>query len=99
MAGHTCPWWGGFFIDNPLRRLLHKPERILAPYVRRGMKVIDFGCGMGLFSIAMAVSTLVGRAIGQGRPDLARRRAAIGSLVNMAYMGFMALVYKILDAS
>ena len=54
MAGHTCPWWGGYFIDNRLRRLLHNPEEILAAYVQPGMTVMDFGCGMGFFSIAMA---------------------------------------------
>jgi len=59
---HVCPWWGGYFIDNPLRRWLHNPERILAPYVEPGMTALDFGCGMGLFSIAMA--KLVGE---QGR--------------------------------
>ncbi len=51
---HVCPWWGGYFLDNRFRRLLHKPHMILAPYVREGMTVMDFGCGMGLFSIAMA---------------------------------------------
>lgn len=51
---HVCPWWGGYFLDNPLRRLLHHPERILEPYVRPGMTVLDFGCGMGLFSLAAA---------------------------------------------
>ncbi len=56
---HVCPWWGGYFIDNPLRRLLHSPERILGPHVRPGATVMDFGCGMGLFSIAMA--KMVGR--------------------------------------
>jgi len=54
LAGHVCPWWGGYFIDNRFRRLLHNPEKILAPYVQQGMTVMDFGCGMGLFSIAMA---------------------------------------------
>ncbi len=54
MAGHVCPWWGGYFIDNPLRRLLHKSERFLAPFVSPGMTVLDFGCGMGFTSIAMA---------------------------------------------
>jgi ubiquinone/menaquinone biosynthesis C-methylase UbiE len=54
MAGHVCPWWGGYFIDNRFRRLLHKPERILAPYVKPGMNVMDFGCGMGFFSIPAA---------------------------------------------
>jgi SAM-dependent methyltransferase len=59
---HVCPWWGGYFIDNPLRRWLHNPERILTPYVKPGMAALDFGCGMGLFTIAMA--KLVGE---QGR--------------------------------
>jgi ubiquinone/menaquinone biosynthesis C-methylase UbiE len=54
MGPHVCPWWGGYFIDNRLRRWVHNPERILAPYVRPDMTVMDFGCGMGMFSIAMA---------------------------------------------
>ena len=54
MAQHVCPWWGGYFIDNRLRRLLHTPEKILAPYLQPGLKVMDFGCGMGFFSIPMA---------------------------------------------
>jgi len=54
MVCHVCPWWGGYFIDNRFRRLLHKPEIILAPYVRDGMTAMDIGCGMGFFSIAMA---------------------------------------------
>ncbi len=51
---HICPWWGGYFIDNPLRRLVHNPDKILAPHVLPGMTVMDVGCGMGLFSIAAA---------------------------------------------
>jgi len=51
---HVCPWWGGYFIDHRFRRLLHKPEVILAPLVRPGLTVLDFGCGMGFFAIPMA---------------------------------------------
>ena len=54
MAGHVCPWWGGYFIDNPVRRWLHDPETILGPFVQPGMVVADIGCGMGIFAIAMA---------------------------------------------
>jgi ubiquinone/menaquinone biosynthesis C-methylase UbiE len=54
MGSHVCPWWGGYFIDNRLRRWLHNPGQILAPWVRPGMTAMDFGCGMGMFSIAMA---------------------------------------------
>jgi 2-polyprenyl-3-methyl-5-hydroxy-6-metoxy-1,4-benzoquinol methylase len=61
-------WWGGYFIDNRLRRLLHDPERLLGPYVTPGMTVLDVGCGMGWFSIPMA--KLVGT---QGRaPKISR---------------------------
>lgn len=54
MRPHVCPWWGGYFIDNRLRRWLHNPDRILTPYVSPGMTALDFGCGMGMFSIALA---------------------------------------------
>lgn len=54
MSPHVCPWWGGYFIDNPLRRWLHDPQTIVGPLVRPGMTVLDFGCGMGLFSLALA---------------------------------------------
>jgi ubiquinone/menaquinone biosynthesis C-methylase UbiE len=51
---HICPWWGGYFIDNRLRRWLHDPDQLLASYVAPGMVVLDVGCGMGHFSLAMA---------------------------------------------
>jgi ubiquinone/menaquinone biosynthesis C-methylase UbiE len=54
MGPHVCPWWGGYFIDNGLRRWIHNPGKILAPFVKPDMAVMDFGCGMGMFSIAMA---------------------------------------------
>ena len=41
MSAHVCPWWGGYFIDNFLRRLIHNPKRLLGPYVRPGMTVVD----------------------------------------------------------
>ncbi len=54
MSQHVCPWWGGYFIDNFLRRWLHQPEVFLGPFVSPGMTILDFGCGMGFTSIAMA---------------------------------------------
>ncbi len=43
-----------YTFDNPLRKLIHNPYKILGRYVGPGMKVLDIGCGMGYFSIAMA---------------------------------------------
>jgi 2-polyprenyl-3-methyl-5-hydroxy-6-metoxy-1,4-benzoquinol methylase len=55
MASYVCPWWAaGITINNPVRRLLHNPERIVGPYVAPGMTVLDIGCGVGWFSIPMA---------------------------------------------
>jgi ubiquinone/menaquinone biosynthesis C-methylase UbiE len=51
---HVCPWWLAYSFDNPIRKLFHKPQQMLAPYVREGMLVMDMGCGMGFFSIGMA---------------------------------------------
>ncbi len=54
MENRVCPWWMAYTFDNPLRRLVHPPEKILGPYLSSGMTVLDVGCGMGGFSIAMA---------------------------------------------
>lgn len=51
---HVCPWWLAYTFDNPLRRYVHDPRRILGPYLREGMTAVDIGCGMGFFSLGMA---------------------------------------------
>lgn len=54
MSNRVCPWWLGYFLASPLRRLLHSPENILRPHIREGMNVLDVGCGMGFFSLPAA---------------------------------------------
>ena len=54
MAGHTCPVWVGYLLINPLRKLLENPDRILGGFVRRGMTVLEPGCGMGYFTLPLA---------------------------------------------
>ena len=55
-SGHrgVCTWWIAYTFDNPVRRLIHKPQKVLGNYVKEGMTVMDLGCGMGHFSIGMA---------------------------------------------
>ena len=48
---YTCPWWLGYFLLNPFRRLVQEPSRILRPFVRPGMRVVEPGCGMGFFTL------------------------------------------------
>jgi len=51
---HVCPWWLGYLLASPLRRLQYDPARILAPYVREGMRVLEPGPGMGFFTLELA---------------------------------------------
>ena len=54
MAGHVCPFWAGYLLASPLRKLLHNPRRILSPWVNEGMRVLDVGSAMGFFSLPLA---------------------------------------------
>ncbi|OHB67166.1 MAG: hypothetical protein A2Y77_03275 [Planctomycetes bacterium RBG_13_62_9] len=54
MAEHACPYWAAYFLANRLRKLLQNPHKILAPYVRPKMTVLDVGSAMGFFSLPMA---------------------------------------------
>jgi ubiquinone/menaquinone biosynthesis C-methylase UbiE len=55
MAQHiVCPWWLGYLLLAPVRRLAQKPEEIVAPYVREGMSVLEPGPGMGYFTLELA---------------------------------------------
>ena len=50
----VCPVELAGSLDNRIRRWLQDPQKLLAPYVKEGLKVLDLGCGPGFFSIEMA---------------------------------------------
>ena len=54
MAHSICPWWLGYVLAHPVRRLWHNPVEILRPFVADGMVVLEPGCGMGFFTIELA---------------------------------------------
>jgi ubiquinone/menaquinone biosynthesis C-methylase UbiE len=60
LSHRVCPWWLGSLLASPLRRFLYDPEKVLGPYIREGMNVLDLGCGMGFFSLPIA--KMVGRS-------------------------------------
>ena len=82
---HVCPWWIGWLLASPIRKLGQDPARILSPYVREGMTVLEPGPGMGFFTLELA------RRVGPGGRVIAvdlqpqmlaglRRRAARAGL-------------------
>ena len=51
---HVCPWWIGYLLASPVRRILYQPARVLAPHVRQGMIVLEPGPGVGFFTLELA---------------------------------------------
>ena len=51
---HICPEWLAGFLDNWFRKWLQNPRKILGPYIKSGMTVLDFGCGPGFFTVEIA---------------------------------------------
>ncbi|MBZ5588839.1 MAG: methyltransferase domain-containing protein [Acidobacteriia bacterium] len=54
MAHRVCPWWLGYWLLSPLRKLRENPRKALGPHVREGMVVLEPGCGMGFFTLELA---------------------------------------------
>ena len=50
----VCPWWFGYLLLGPIRRRRHDPSAILAPYLHKGMTVLEPGPGMGFFTLELA---------------------------------------------
>jgi ubiquinone/menaquinone biosynthesis C-methylase UbiE len=50
----VCPVERAGHLDNRIRRWLQNPHKILRPYIKEGITVLDVGCGPGFFSIDMA---------------------------------------------
>ncbi len=87
MSKRVCPWWLGYWLVNPFRRLMHDPDKILAPFITARMTVLDIGPGMGFFSLPLA------RMVGAGGKVICvdvqermlralQRRAAAAGLVD-----------------
>ena len=81
MAVHVCPWWLGWFLDNPVRGWLQDPEEMLGPYVRPGMVCLDVGGGSGFFTRPLArlvgpTGTVIAVDVQQRMLDMLRRKAA-----------------------
>jgi SAM-dependent methyltransferase len=54
MSHSVCPWWIGWLLVSPVRRLWQDPRAIVGPYLRPGMTVLEPGPGMGFFTLDLA---------------------------------------------
>ena len=56
----VCPWYLGYFLASPVRKILQHPVKILSPHVKEGMTTLDIGSAMGYFTLPLA--ELVGKS-------------------------------------
>jgi len=49
-----CPVEHAGLLDTRIRRWVQKPRKIVGPYLKEGMTVLEVGCGPGFFTIDMA---------------------------------------------
>jgi hypothetical protein len=54
MLRPVYPWWLGYLLVSRMRRLSQDPGKVLAPYVREGMTVLEPGPCMGFFTLELA---------------------------------------------
>ncbi len=87
MSHRVCPWWLGYLLASPLRRLYHDPEDILRPYVHDGTTALEVGSGMGFFTLPLA--RFVGESghvvcvdLQQKMIDVVRKRATKAGLIS-----------------
>ena len=50
----VCPWWMGYLLASPIRRIFQSPTELLSPFVQAGMTVLEPGPGMGFFTLELA---------------------------------------------
>jgi ubiquinone/menaquinone biosynthesis C-methylase UbiE len=50
----VCPVELAGSLDSKIRKWFQNPNKILAPFIKEGMKVLDIGCGPGFFSVEIA---------------------------------------------
>jgi len=50
----VCPVERAGALDSELRKFVQNPQKILRPFIKEGMTVLDVGCGPGFFSVEIA---------------------------------------------
>lgn len=79
MNASVCPVEKSGMLDNKFRKLFQNPQKILKPYIKKGMVVLDLGCGPGFFSMEIAKllnksGTVICADLQDGMLDLVRQK-------------------------
>lgn len=53
-TNHLCPVERAGHLDTKIRRWVQNPRKIVGPYLKEGMTVLEVGCGPGFFTLDMA---------------------------------------------
>lgn len=89
MFGNEMVCWSYFMVFLVGR---FGQEHSTAGWIAHQWMTLSFMPAVG---ISVAVTAMVGKCIGMGRPDLARQRAFMGLGLALAYMGFCAIAFVV----
>lgn len=75
----VCPVEKAGMLDNKFRKFFQDPQKILKPYIKEGMAVLDLGCGPGFFSIEIGKlinnsGTVICADLQEGMLDIIRQK-------------------------
>ena len=93
MFGNEMICWGTFMVYYVGH---FGAEHSAAGWIAHQWMSLSFMPAVG---ISVAVTSMVGKCMGMGRPDLAAKRARLGLTVAMVYMGFCGLCFVLFRAS
>jgi ubiquinone/menaquinone biosynthesis C-methylase UbiE len=74
--------------DSEFRRWLHNPQKIIRPFISKGMTILDLGCGPGFFSIEMAKmiqgsGKIIAADLQEGMIEILRRKIHENGMENL----------------
>jgi len=82
---YLCPAERAGMLDISLRKLLQNPQKILKPFIKEGMTVLDVGCGPGYFSVEIAkmlnsLGKVIAADVQEGMLNIIRKKISGTSL-------------------